>query len=263
MAATSRRSSPRYGESNGSRCARRRLQGQRVGSCRSGSSRKLHNSTIIMMQAAGSVHERESRLTACTQFDGDVLIRRVRHDSSCRHQVIANYREACSRARSITLSRHGGADHGLTDETMQQRYTNLLVEWFATCCGIAGDVGKAVPVAKSRLATCNGSGGVGPSSRVSGSPWAVSVRRARRSSSHRRADFGRIAVCTAVEDARQGDSCVKSLTLVHVRTAPPLLNWLSSVSGQVLRRSPPRAGTEKQRTQFQWHTDTRGAWACR
>ena len=73
----------------------------------------------------------ESRaLTACTRFDGDVLIVASEYDFVVPHQVIANYREACSRARSVTYRVMAGADHGLTDESMQQAYTNLLVEWF-------------------------------------------------------------------------------------------------------------------------------------
>jgi len=90
--------------------------------------KKLHNLDEYRKQP---VPPNESRaLTACTRFDGDVLIVASEYDFVVPHQVIANYREACSRARSVTYRVMAGADHGLTDESMQQAYTNLLVEWF-------------------------------------------------------------------------------------------------------------------------------------
>ena len=90
--------------------------------------KKLHSLDEYRKQP---VPPNESRaLTACTQFDGDVLIVESEYDFVVPHQVIANYREACSRARSVTYRVMAGADHGLADESMQQAYTNLLVEWF-------------------------------------------------------------------------------------------------------------------------------------
>jgi len=90
--------------------------------------KKLHSLDEYRKQP---VPPNESRaLTACTHFDGDVLIVESEYDFVVPHQVIANYREACSRARSVTYRVMAGADHGLADESMQQAYTNLLVEWF-------------------------------------------------------------------------------------------------------------------------------------
>ena len=62
-------------------------------------------------------------------FEGDVLIVESEHDFVVPHPVIENYREACSRARSLTYRVIEGADHGLVDESMQRAYTDLLVDW--------------------------------------------------------------------------------------------------------------------------------------
>src|SRR5205823_7562899 len=87
----------------------------------------LHNLDEYRKQP---VPPNESRaLAACTKFEGDVLIVESEHDFVVPHQVIVNYREACSRARSVTYRVMAGADHGLADESMQHAYTNLLVGW--------------------------------------------------------------------------------------------------------------------------------------
>ena len=76
------------------------------------------------------VRPEESRaLAACMNFEGDMLIVESQHDNVVPHPVIENYREACSRARSLTYRVIDGADHGLTDEAMQRAYTNLLIDW--------------------------------------------------------------------------------------------------------------------------------------
>jgi uncharacterized protein len=77
------------------------------------------------------VRKDESRaLRACGDFAGDVLIVESEHDSRIPHQVIVNYREACTSARSLTYRLIEGADHGLTNETWRAAYTLLLVNWF-------------------------------------------------------------------------------------------------------------------------------------
>jgi hypothetical protein len=47
------------------------------------------------------------------------------------HQVIVNYREACISARSLTYRLIEGSDHGLSTESMQAAYTQLLTKWFS------------------------------------------------------------------------------------------------------------------------------------
>jgi uncharacterized protein len=74
----------------------------------------------------------ESRaLRACTRFEGDVLIVESENDNVIPAQVIVNYREACTRARSLTYRVIEGADHSLSDEPCQTAYTALLVNWLS------------------------------------------------------------------------------------------------------------------------------------
>ena len=73
--------------------------------------------------------ENSRALAACMNFEGDVLIVESEHDFVVPHPVIENYREACSRARSVTYRVMEGADHGLIEESMQRAYTALLTEW--------------------------------------------------------------------------------------------------------------------------------------
>jgi pimeloyl-ACP methyl ester carboxylesterase len=68
-------------------------------------------------------------LGACHSFVGDVLIVESEHDVIVPRQVVANYREAFSHARSLTYRMIAGADHGLTDNRWQREYTELLVGW--------------------------------------------------------------------------------------------------------------------------------------
>jgi uncharacterized protein len=83
-----------------------------------------------------AVHAEDSRaLRACAEFTGDVLIVESEHDSIVPHQVITNYRTAFTHARSVTYRVIEGADHGLSSETAQQAYLELLVNWFKEMIG--------------------------------------------------------------------------------------------------------------------------------
>lgn len=90
----------------------------------------------------------ESRaLRACAAFQGDVLIVESEHDKVVPHQVIANYREACTRARSLTYRVLEGADHGLSQKLWQQAYTSLLVNWLSeVALGNKATIEPAQPV---------------------------------------------------------------------------------------------------------------------
>lgn len=78
------------------------------------------------------VRPHESRaLRGCAEFEGDVLIVESEHDNVVPHQVIVNYREACTRARSLTYRIIEGADHSLSEPRCQQAYTSLLVNWLS------------------------------------------------------------------------------------------------------------------------------------
>jgi uncharacterized protein len=92
--------------------------------------RQLKTRQDLDMYRRQVVRPGESRaLLACTMFEGHVLIVESEHDNIVPHPVIANYREACIRARSVTNCVIEGADHGLSQEVDQRAYTTLLVGW--------------------------------------------------------------------------------------------------------------------------------------
>ena len=68
-------------------------------------------------------------LQAAAAYRGDVLIVESSKDTIIPHEVIENYRNALSQARSLTYRMIEGADHGLTDPTCRHAYTTLLVNW--------------------------------------------------------------------------------------------------------------------------------------
>jgi uncharacterized protein len=70
-------------------------------------------------------------LRACAAFKGDVLIIESEYDDVVPHPVIANYRTAFEAAHSLTYRVISGADHGLSEETYQQSYASILVNWAA------------------------------------------------------------------------------------------------------------------------------------
>ncbi|UEM06285.1 alpha/beta fold hydrolase [Skermanella rosea] len=70
-------------------------------------------------------------LASCAAFQGDVLVVECEHDAIIPHPVIANYRAAFDRSRSLTYRVIEGADHALSNQTWQAAYTSLLVSWAA------------------------------------------------------------------------------------------------------------------------------------
>jgi uncharacterized protein len=68
-------------------------------------------------------------LQACHHFDGDVLLVESELDTIVPASVLASYREATIRARSLTYRCLDGADHGLSQELDQRAYTDALVKW--------------------------------------------------------------------------------------------------------------------------------------
>jgi len=79
--------------------------------------------------------EESVALKACAGFTGDVLLVESEHDSTVPHQVIINYRDACTSAHSLSYRVIRGADHSLSDPRWQQAYTTLLVNWFSEMLG--------------------------------------------------------------------------------------------------------------------------------
>ncbi len=91
-------------------------------------------------------------LRACQAFTGDVLIVESEHDTLIPHQVIANYREACISARSLTYRLLEGADHGLSSEAWRSAYTLLLVNWFTEfVLGMRANEQAAAPTAPASV----------------------------------------------------------------------------------------------------------------
>jgi dienelactone hydrolase len=68
-------------------------------------------------------------LRAAATYQGDVLMVESENDKTIPHEVIQSYRNAFSKARSLTYRVITGADHGLTDPACRQAYTTLLVNW--------------------------------------------------------------------------------------------------------------------------------------
>jgi uncharacterized protein len=71
------------------------------------------------------------------------------------HAVVASYVGAFTNARSLTYRLIEGADHGLTQESCKQTYTDLLVTWLkemtAGARGAPATQPQAVATAAIRL----------------------------------------------------------------------------------------------------------------
>jgi dienelactone hydrolase len=118
-----------------------------------GQLRKQQELEAYRLQAVRA--EESVALKACAGFTGDVLLVESEHDSTVPHQVIINYRDACTSAHSLSYRTIRGADHSLSDPRWQQAYTTLLVNWFSEMLGGArghwdGDGAGREPVAARR-----------------------------------------------------------------------------------------------------------------
>lgn len=91
---------------------------------------ELHKSQDLKAYRSSPVAATDNRaLAACQAFAGDVLLIESEYDDLVPQAVLSSYRGACTQARSLTYRCLGGADHGLTQESDQRRYTELLVGW--------------------------------------------------------------------------------------------------------------------------------------
>lgn len=78
----------------------------------------------------GTLRPQDNRaLKAAAAYEGDVLIVESGNDRIIPHEVIRNYRNACTKARSLTYRTIDGADHGLSDPACRHAYTTVLVNW--------------------------------------------------------------------------------------------------------------------------------------
>lgn len=92
--------------------------------------RQLHKEQDLRAYRESLIPAKTNRaLRACAAFEGDVLVVESERDQIIPHTVIASYLEACVRPRSMTYRVIKGADHGLTEDSMQRTYTALLVNW--------------------------------------------------------------------------------------------------------------------------------------
>lgn len=91
--------------------------------------RQLNHEELAAFRRRPLTPDDSRALRACADFAGDVLVVESEHDRIIPHQVIANYLGAFRNARSLTYRVIDGADHGLTDERLQQAYTTVLVNW--------------------------------------------------------------------------------------------------------------------------------------
>ena len=92
--------------------------------------RQLHRVTDLAAYRRQRIPVDENRaLRACTGFRGDVLLVESEYDETVPHMVIQNYAAAFANARSLTARQLPGADHALSEKTMQKAYTELLVDW--------------------------------------------------------------------------------------------------------------------------------------
>jgi dienelactone hydrolase len=90
----------------------------------------LNREPDLMDYRRSEVAASENRaLAACSQYEGDVLLVEAECDTIVPHQVMRNYANAFSRARSVTSRLLRGADHALTVKEHQQAYTRYLIDW--------------------------------------------------------------------------------------------------------------------------------------
>jgi dienelactone hydrolase len=94
--------------------------------------------------------QKNRALLACTKFEGDVLLVESEFDHLIPHAVITSYRGACVEARSLTYRVMKGADHGLSDEREQAKYTDMLVHWLSE---MFAERGAALPKPRAEPAS--------------------------------------------------------------------------------------------------------------
>ena len=94
--------------------------------------RKLHVDPDFAAYRRLTLRAQENRaLGACAQFLGDALVVESEHDEIIPHPAVANYIAALANAHSLTYRMIEGGDHGLSEESCERAYTELLVNWMA------------------------------------------------------------------------------------------------------------------------------------
>jgi pimeloyl-ACP methyl ester carboxylesterase len=94
--------------------------------------RQLHVDPDFAAYRRLTLRAEENRaLGACAQFLGDALVVESEHDEIIPHAAVANYIAALANAHSLTYRMIEGADHGLSEESCERAYTELLVNWMS------------------------------------------------------------------------------------------------------------------------------------
>jgi dienelactone hydrolase len=91
--------------------------------------RQLDRDLLNQLRGRRVGPEENRVLAACAEFRGDVLIVESEHDHLVPHSTIMSYRAAFQQTHSLTHRIILGADHGLTNESCQKAYTDILVKW--------------------------------------------------------------------------------------------------------------------------------------
>ncbi|HVI58032.1 MAG TPA: alpha/beta fold hydrolase [Luteimonas sp.] len=107
--------------------------------------RQLHRDADLRAYRRQRIDARDNRaLRACATFDGDVLLVEAEHDEIVPRPVIESYAAAFTGVQSLTARRLAGADHALSDKSMQKAYTAVLVAWLTEMVvGARGETAKA------------------------------------------------------------------------------------------------------------------------
>jgi pimeloyl-ACP methyl ester carboxylesterase len=112
--------------------------------------RQCHVDPDLPAYRRRSVRWQDNRaLSACTAFQGDVLIVESENDDVIPHPVIENYLAAFGKARSLTSRVIDGADHGLSTDAAQRAYTTLLLNWLTEMV-VGARASAAAPPAHAR-----------------------------------------------------------------------------------------------------------------
>ena len=103
--------------------------------------RQLDRDILNQLRGRRVKPEENRALAACAEFRGDVLLVESEFDHLVPHATIMSYRAAFHQTHSLTHRIILGADHGLTSESCQKTYTDILVGW-ATEMVVGGRLGR-------------------------------------------------------------------------------------------------------------------------
>ena len=103
--------------------------------------RQLDRDVLNQLRGRRVMPEENRALAACADFRGNVLLVESEFDHLVPHATIMSYRAAFHQTHSLTHRIILGADHGLTSESCQKTYTDILVGW-ATEMVVGGRLGR-------------------------------------------------------------------------------------------------------------------------